>query len=675
MWKRLNSGLVLGILATLGLGGTPAAAADGITFKNIATRPDLGIQYHRVRSTTNSRFDAMKAQAVVLQEEFPLKPLKARGAPGVALLDYDGDGDLDIYVTNGPGAANSLFQNQLAQFGTLNFVDVAAAAGVTATAQDSTGVCFGDLDNDGDEDLFVLGRIETHHLFENRGNGSFRDRTERAGMAGTGLTASGCTMADFDGDGLLDVFVANTTDWSTQLAILVEPFALNQPNQLYRNLGGLRFADVSAAAGVQNVADVSWATTAFDYDNDCDVDIFVANDQGGIPTANVGGIDRGFTRLYQNDGTGTFEDVTFAANLTSPGGYMGLAVADFNGDQILDVFVSNVGDWLNPFFGIPYQLGDQSTRWFLGGADGRFSDPREISPGATPFGWGNAAVDYDNDGDSDLIYIGALDAGPFVEKSNPGVVFENDGAANFVQQPGVLDTSLHLRRKDHGLAAGDLDQDGFVDLVTVSSFNVPAGVAMLPIPIDWGSPFDGIASFVPTFTRIAPGQFVWNHVLLDDGTLTVEMNSGGNGKGSVAITAVGSFGLTPGGKVNRDGIGAVVRFTPRGGATAVQPVLGGASTASQSDKTLHFGLGDGERGEAEIRWPSCVKNKVYNVRAGERLRVPEIPCSYDAPWPNLTTYKSCVREALDDLVARGVVANTGRARLELSALRAYREAH
>jgi enediyne biosynthesis protein E4 len=671
-WKNLVSGFCAASAISL----FPApSAADEIRFVDVARQPWRGIHYHRVRSATNALFDAIKAQPVVLQEEFPLKPLKARGAPGVALLDYDGDGDLDLYVTNGPGAPNSLYKSFLAETGHLAFLDVAVAAGVAATSQDSTGVCFGDLDNDGDEDLFVLGRAEPHRLFENRGNGTFADRTAHARVAGTGLTPSGCTMADFDGDGRLDLFVANTADWSTQLAILVEPFALNQPNELYRNLGGLRFADVSASSGLQNVADISWATTAFDYDDDCDVDLFVANDQGGIPTANLGGIDRGFTRLYQNDGTGQFTDVTFDANLTSPGGYMGIAVADFNGDQILDVFVTNTGDWLNPFFGIPYVLGDQSTRWFLGGADGRFSDPLAVAPGATPFGWGNAAFDYDNDGDTDLAYIGGLDAGPFVEKSNPGVLFRNDGAANFVDQPTAFDSSLHLRRKDHGLAVGDLDQDGFVDVVTVSSFNIPSSTPMLPIPISWGSPFDGIAGFAPTFSRVAPGQFVWNGVALDDGTLTIELNSGGNGKGSVAVRTVGTVGLTSRGAVNRDGIGAVARFTPRGGTTAVQPVLGGASTASQSDKTLHFGLGTASRGDFEIRWPSCVKNKVYDVRNGERLVMPEIPCSYDGAWPSFQDYKRCVREALDDFVAARVIRSKDRSRLENSAIRAYREAH
>ena len=128
-----------------------------------------------MRSSTDAIFDELKRQPAYTFNDLFATPIKPRGAPGVAILDDDGDDDLDLYVTNGPGACNSLYANQLTERGQLTFVDVAATAGVCATEQDGTGVCFGDVENDGDEDLLVLGRMDPNRLFENRGDGTFAD--------------------------------------------------------------------------------------------------------------------------------------------------------------------------------------------------------------------------------------------------------------------------------------------------------------------------------------------------------------------------------------------------------------------------------------------------------------------------------------------------------------------
>ena len=132
-------------------------------------------------------FDALKRQPAYTINDVFATPFKPRGAPGVALLDFDSDGDLDIFVTNGPGRCKSLYSNQLKETGKTTFVDVAMAAGVCAADMDATGVCFGDIDNDGFPDLLVLGRNEPNRLFRNQGNGTFVDITAQSGVGGGNL--------------------------------------------------------------------------------------------------------------------------------------------------------------------------------------------------------------------------------------------------------------------------------------------------------------------------------------------------------------------------------------------------------------------------------------------------------------------------------------------------------
>ena len=279
----------LGTLLPL-LAASAASADHAIRFDDVARYPETGLRYGRVPSTTDAAYDRLKALPVYGMPQIVATPEKPRGAPGVAIFDIDRDGDLDIYVTNGPGAANSLFSNRLAETGKLGFVDVAVKAGVDATAQDSTGVCYGDLDNDADQDLLVLGRSEGNRLFQNHGDGMFADVTAQSGLDGGSLAHTACSMGDVDGDGLLDVVVANTFDWSERSAILSEPYASSQHNQLYLNVGGNRFVDVSESSGIRNLtgfvppADgsptITWAIAMVDYDLDGDLDVLQADDQG-----------------------------------------------------------------------------------------------------------------------------------------------------------------------------------------------------------------------------------------------------------------------------------------------------------------------------------------------------------------------------------------------------------
>ena len=435
-----------------------------------------------------------------------------------------------------------------------------------ATDQDSTGVCFGDIENDGDEDLLTLGRMQPNRLFENRGDGTFADVSATAGIEGGNLGHTSCSMGDIDGDGLLDIVVSNTFDWADNRPIFVDPFARIHQNQLYRNLGGNRFADISAESGLLTLAGmppgtppgvgtITWGVAMVDYDQDGDLDIIEADDQAALMQAKYGGVDRGFPHIFRNDGTGHFTDVTVDLNLNKYGSWMGLAFGDFNCDGRMDIFSTNEGDWMRSLDPLPHARGDFATRWFLQRPDGTFEDPGAGDLRALPFGWGTSAADYDNDGDTDIIFYGGLDAGAYVEASNAGAILRNpECSARFERDPSALAGSTnHARRTVDGLAMGDLNGDGFLDIVSASGSNTPESLPLMPFPAQFGGPFETTASFVPTFRPDPQAELVWNGIDLEDGTLSIEVNSGGNGNSSATVRARGSVGTLPEGRVNRDG--------------------------------------------------------------------------------------------------------------------------
>ena len=189
-----------------------AYAEDEITFTDIVANGDAEIVYERFPSLSNELWKEIRAKAVYTPTDLALTPTKSRGIPGVAVFDFDNDGDVDIYVTNGPGAANSLYSNQLIESDKVSFVNVAEEAGVAAIDQDSSGVCFGDMDNDGDHDLYVLGKTGPNTLFVNLGNGRFEDETDMANLSAGNNAASSCSFGDINGDGLIDLVVANLFD-------------------------------------------------------------------------------------------------------------------------------------------------------------------------------------------------------------------------------------------------------------------------------------------------------------------------------------------------------------------------------------------------------------------------------------------------------------------------------
>lgn len=676
--------LLLALLAAplTSLALTPPAFAEegGVTFQDIAVGGGAGLAYQRVPSERNAKAEEIAADGLLqVPTEYPDSPFKPHGSPGVVVFDYDDDGDLDLYVTNGPGAANSLFANQLAQTGHLTFLDVAAAAGVAASTQDSQGACAGDLDNDGDRDLMVLGSGESNLLFENQGNGAFVDITEASGAGGLETTSVSCSMGDVDNDGLLDIYVANAFDFDdTRILTVGPPFVFEQHDQLLVNQGGNVFADVSATSGIKDIqgvhepgaAMVTWGAALVDFDLDGDLDIVLADDTRSIPffvEAN------GFLRFFRNDGSGHFEDATLEVGMNRFGSWRGLSFGDLNCDRRLDLFAPNYGDYI--FFPGFYPAGTWASRWFLQQADGTFADPGVGDLVTTPTGWGNSITDYDNDGDLDIIYYGNQELSLFWDMSNPGVILQNQGCtAEFTwDQQALAGSTDHTARTVEGLAVGDLNRDGFVDIVSVASLELTPEIPLAPIfsnPL--GSVFDPTALFVPTYVPTEdPDVFAWQGFVPAPGGLSVEVNSGGNGHGWVGVELLGTVGITQRGQVNRDGIGAVVTFLPAGGQPVLKPVLAGSSYASQDSIELLFGLGEGRRGMVEVLWPGGTRNRFYGLKTTDRLLFPEIPCSFDADWRGPAQYITCVAGELNRLRNAGVIDNETGLRFYASAIRAY----
>jgi hypothetical protein len=486
---------------------------------------------------------------------------------GVAIFDYDNDGWPDIFLVNGTrlegfptGSAPSshLYRNN--HDGT--FTDVTATAGLTATGW-GQGVCVGDYDNDGWEDLYVT-YYGKNRLYHNQG-GVFTEVAETAGVAGSGKAwGSGCAFVDYDRDGKLDLIVTHYVDFDLSTApapgqratciwkgvpVMCGPRGLpGAKNILYHNKGDGTFEDVTTKAHIDRTdGHYSLSVSTLDFDEDGWPDIYVACDS----TASI---------LYRNNHDGTFTDVavTAGAAYNEDGreqAGMGTAVADFNGDGHLDIFKTNFSD-------------DTSTLYRNNG-DGTFTDATS-SAGLGLYtqylGWGAMFFDFDNDGWPDLILANGH-VYPEVDSQHlgssykePRILYHNNGDGTFSDISKSAGLGITTPASSRGLAVGDLWNDGRMSAV-VSNMNAPASLLVNQIrtPNHW-----------------------------------------------IAIRAVGT-------KSNRDGIGARVAVKA-GSRVLVDEVRSGSSYISNSDMRVHFGLGTvGKVDWTEIRWPSGLSERFTDL--------------------------------------------------------------
>jgi enediyne biosynthesis protein E4 len=484
---------------------------------------------------------------------------------GVALLDYDNDGWLDIYLVNGStyeamkGTAVSphaaLFHNN--HDGT--FTDVTAKAGV-ANDRWGYGVAIGDYDNDGWPDIYVS-NFGKNRLYHNNHDGTFTDVAEKAGVT-LGNWSTGATFGDYDGDGRLDLFVPGYVHYDLShppdpgseavglvycqfrgVNTLCGPRGLQgEPDHLFHNNGDGTFTDVSEKAGVSDKSHYYGFTATFvDIDNDGKVDLVVTNDS--CPNY-----------LYINKGDGTFEDISyysgFALNQQARDqAGMGLAIGDYLNNGLVDLYTGTFSDDYKPLF---RNGGDQGFT--------EISPEMGIAEVTYPFlTWATEFIDYDNDGWKDIFLVNGH-VYPQVDKNDWGtsyaqrpLLFHNvDKGKKFELVPAVIGTGLAEVIPGRGAAFGDLFNDGKTDVVINSMDHVPS-----------------------LMRDVNPDLHHW-----------------------VGLKLIG------GPKSPRDAVGAAVYLTAAGVRQRAD-VLSGGSYESSNDQRPHFGIGDATAVDAlEIHWPS-----------------------------------------------------------------------
>ncbi len=344
---------------------------------------------------------------------------------GVALCDLDGDLDPDLMCIGAVGGAAAVWEND----GTGHFIDRSAQSGIPSFFNASGLVC-GDVDGDGRVDVYVSQYNGPNVLLRNEGGFTFSDVTAIAGVGDPG-PGSGCTMADYDGDGWLDLFVTNYNNG----------FPVSS-NRLYRNLGGGVFTDVAPALGLQHTESLTWMAVFFDADLDGDADLFLSNDK-------CGGVVPSYANyLLRNDG-GTFTDVSAASGLNSCIDSMGVAVGDWNEDGLFDLYVTNT----NMPSGNPLLVSTGPMAWQnLAAAQG-------VASGI--WSWGTELFDYDNDRRLEL-YV--------CNRANPNSFFDRPGAGPATQQAAAL--GIDTAGTSYASAVADVDLDGDLDLL-VQTANQP----------------------------------------------------------------------------------------------------------------------------------------------------------------------------------------------------------
>jgi enediyne biosynthesis protein E4 len=498
-------------------------------------------------------------------------------APGVALFDFDNDGRLDIFVTNGAPLAdptpkgtiprktgpedwNRLYHQK--PDGT--FEDVTEKAGLQGVGY-GMGVAVGDYDNDGYEDLFVTAYGE-NRLYHNNGNGTFSDVTEAAGVGGSGWSSS-AAWVDLDSDGLLDLVVVRYVTWDFSdiwcgppqraLRVYCHPDAFPPITPLaYHNDGNGHFTEVAQKIGLSKPAK-GLGIALSDYDGDGQIDLYIANDSWP-------------EFLFHNKGNGRFEEVGFASEAALDGdgrtfAGMGVDFADYNNDGLPDLVVD---DLANQMYALYLNHGDRTFDYA--------SYATNISRMTLLHsGWGIRFMDYDNDGWKDILIAQGHDLDT-IEKTNPQLHYREpmmlvrNTGKGFVDVSADSGSMFHEGWVGRGLAIGDIDNDGRVDAVVATN----------------GGPLHIIHNETPTS----------NHWL--------------------TLKLVGH-------RSNRDGIGAEVKIVTAQGPQWVTATTA-SSYLSSSDKRVHFGLGSEASAQlVEIRWPSGIVQSLKDVRGDQILQVDE----------------------------------------------------
>jgi hypothetical protein len=479
---------------------------------------------------------------------------------GATVLDYDGDGFMDLYFVNAgplegvthhrPGTRrepNRLYRNR--RDGT--FEDVTAKAGVGGDGYGVAAVA-GDYDNDGKPDLYVV-NVGGNLLYRNRGDGTFEDVTGKAGVGHPG-TGIGAVWVDVDQDGLLDLFVANYLTFDPNYKLYFNPDAYPGPlaykpefNVLFRNLGDGRFEDVSEQAGIRVAGHRAMSVSAFDFNLDGAPDLYICNDA----TPNL---------LLINDGTGKFTENALRLGVAfnaagEAAGSMTAAIGDCNGDFIPDILVSRFG------YGSLY----------IGSQRGYFEDRMLVSGlgalTAQYVGWGCNFVDYDNDGDLD-IFIANGDPHHLVGWES--LLLQNSGDAAFTDARAKAGAYFNAKIRARGSVILDFDNDGWMDLLV---------------------------------TAMGDRPFLLR-------------NHGDSAQNWIKLHLQGTQG-------NRDGFSARVTVTCADHTFQAEARCPTAFLGS-SDPRVHFGLGKNQTVDRiEIRWPGGRIQVLQNVPINQILKIKE----------------------------------------------------
>jgi enediyne biosynthesis protein E4 len=496
-------------------------------------------------------------------------------AGGVAVFDFDNDGNADIFFTNGadirtlkkdaPKYWNRLFRGK----GDGTFTDVTEKAGLQGSGYD-TGVAIGDFDNDGHKDLFLAG-VYRNTLYRNRGDGTFEDVTDKAGVSLPDnefgpLWAVGAAWLDYDKDGRLDLFVVNYLSWDIDKEPLCEfegaaeychPRLYKElPNRLFRNKGDGTFEDVSETAGIRAFPGKGMGAAVADFDQDGWPDVFVAN-------------DKLFNFLFRNLGNGKFREIAFESGSALPehGNFisgMGVDARDLDNDGLPDIAFVALDNETFPLF---RNLGKGRFREVT--ADSGLTLQSRSMAGYSP-----GIVDFDNDGWKDLFvsrgHVQSPSMAGRVQIDQHNTVFRNlgNGKMNALTKEAGFEAQAPSRHR--GAAFGDFNRDGKIDIVVVA-LRAPAEV----------------------WINQSPGDHHW--LMLD---------------------LVGT-------RSNRDAIGAEVKVVSARG-TQYSHVTSAIGYASSSAYPLHFGLGpDAQATLVEIRWPSGKLQQMKNITSNQLLRIEE----------------------------------------------------